>query len=89
MWSSVANLKESLSKIALDVHDDDDDDEELSIYTSPHRDQSVNGDSGSERRISRNYTRSNTSSPIINGFGSPSNHEVFRIYLCSIGLILL
>ncbi|KAL8495090.1 hypothetical protein ACS0TY_019306 [Phlomoides rotata] len=74
MWSSVANLKESLSKIALDVHDDDD--EELSIYTSPPRDQSVNGDSGSERRISRSFTRPNTSSPIMNGFDSPSNREI-------------
>lgn len=80
MWNSVANLKESLSKIALDVHDDDD--EELSIYTSPPRDQSVNGDSGSERRISRNFTRfSDASSPIMNGYDSPSNHEVFR-FIC-------
>lgn len=79
MWNSVANLKESLSKIALDVHDDDD--EELSIYTSPPRDHSVNGDSGSERRISRNFTRSDASSPIMNGFDSPPNREVFR-FIC-------
>lgn len=77
MWSSVANLKESLSKIALDVHDDDD--EELSMYnTPPPRDQFSNGNSVSERRASRNFTRSNTPthSPVLNGFDSPSNHEV-------------
>ncbi|KAH6829972.1 golgin putative 4 [Perilla frutescens var. hirtella] len=74
MWSSVANLKESLSKIALDVHDNDDD-EELSLYTSPPRDQSENGSSGSERRVSRNSTAP-THSPIVNGFESPSNHEI-------------
>lgn len=76
MWSSVANLKESLSKIALDVHDDDD--EELSIHASPPRDQFENGNSVSERRISRNFSRSATPthSPMVNGFGSPSNHEI-------------
>ncbi|KAL2478725.1 Golgin candidate 4 [Forsythia ovata] len=79
MWNSVANLKESLSKIALDVHEDDDD-EDLSIYT-PHRDRfdnSNNNHSVSERRISRNFTnsRSPTHSPIVNGFDSPHNHEI-------------
>ncbi|PIN20186.1 hypothetical protein CDL12_07148 [Handroanthus impetiginosus] len=76
MWSSVANLKESLSKIALDVHDDDD--EELSMYSSTPRDQLENGNSVSERRISRNFSRSNTPthSPIVNGLDSPSNHEI-------------
>lgn len=82
----MANLKESLSKIALDVHDDDD--EELSLYTSPPRGQSDNGSSGSERRVSRNWSAP-THSPIVNGLDSPSNHEVFRIYLFLIGLILL
>ncbi|KAL3829700.1 hypothetical protein ACJIZ3_018502 [Penstemon smallii] len=76
MWSSVANLKESLSKITLDVHDDDD--EELSIYTPPSRDRFENGNSVSERRTSRNYTHSYspTHSPIINGFNSPSKTEI-------------
>lgn len=83
----MANLKESLSKIALDVHDDDD--EELSMYTSQPRDQSDNGSSGSERRASRNFSSAPTHSPIVNGFDSPSNHEVSRIYLCSISLMSL
>lgn len=81
----MANLKESLSKIALDVHDDDDD-EELSMYTSPPRDQSDNASSGSERRVSRNSSAP-THSPIINGFDSPPNHEVSMIYLCFTSLI--
>ncbi|KAL0464858.1 UNVERIFIED_CONTAM: Golgin candidate 3 [Sesamum latifolium] len=76
MWSSVANLKESLSKIALDVHDEDD--EELSLFTSPPGDQFDNGNSVSDRRSSRNFTRSSTRthSPIGNGFDSSLNHEI-------------
>ncbi|KAI8559407.1 hypothetical protein RHMOL_Rhmol04G0171200 [Rhododendron molle] len=34
MWSSIANLKENLHKITLDVHDDDGD-EGIEIYNSP------------------------------------------------------
>ncbi|GFP91468.1 golgin candidate 4 [Phtheirospermum japonicum] len=77
MWSSVANLKESLSKIALDVHDDDEDDE-LSIHTPSSRDRFENGNSVSERRLSRSFSRSSTPthSPITNGFDSPSTPEV-------------
>ncbi|KAG6437738.1 hypothetical protein SASPL_102664 [Salvia splendens] len=74
MWSSVANLKESLSKIALDVHDDDDD-EELSMYTPPPADHSDKASSGSERRASH-ISSAPTHSPIVNGFDSPSNHEI-------------
>ncbi|KAL1546237.1 golgin candidate 4-like isoform X1 [Salvia divinorum] len=73
MWSSVANLKESLSKIALDVHDDDDD--ELSMYTSSPPDHSDKATSGSERRASH-ISSAPTHSPIVNGFDSPSNHEI-------------
>ncbi|CAA0820742.1 Golgin candidate 4 [Striga hermonthica] len=73
MWNSVANLKESLSKIALDVHDDDDDDEP-SIRTPQSRDRLENGISVSERRISRSFSRSN--SPIVNGFDSPPTPEI-------------
>ncbi|XP_022865802.1 golgin candidate 4-like isoform X2 [Olea europaea var. sylvestris] len=79
MWNSVANLKESLSKMALDVHDDDGD-EDLSIYTPRHDrfDNSNYSNSVSEQRISRNFTnsRSPTHSPIANGFESPHNHEI-------------
>ncbi|XP_051129293.1 golgin candidate 3-like [Andrographis paniculata] len=77
MWSSVANLKESLHKIALDVHDDDDE-EDLSIYTTPQRDQFDNSNSLSERRVSRNFNGSltPTRSPIANGLGSPSNPQI-------------
>ncbi|KZV57658.1 golgin candidate 3 [Dorcoceras hygrometricum] len=75
MWSSVANLKESLSKIALDVHEEDDD--ELSLYT-PSWDRLENSNGDSERRISRNFNRSVSPmpSPNTNGFDSPYYHEI-------------
>ncbi|KAL6496821.1 hypothetical protein OROHE_027303 [Orobanche hederae] len=82
MWSSVANLKESLSKIALDIHDDNDDDE-LSIYTPRSRDRFENGNSVPERRISRSFSCSYTPpahSPVVNGFDSSSNHEQIQQY---------
>ncbi|KAL6507219.1 hypothetical protein OROHE_022118 [Orobanche hederae] len=78
MWSSVANLKESLSKIALDIHDDNDD-EELSIYTPRSRDRFEIGNSVPEQRISRSFSRTYTPaahSPVVNGFDSSSNHEI-------------
>lgn len=73
-------MKESLNKLALDVHDDDDD-EDLSIYASPQqRDQLENWNSVSDRRrVSRNFNNGSatpTQSPIANGLGSPSNHEI-------------
>ncbi|GFY92481.1 golgin Putative 4 [Actinidia rufa] len=84
MWSSIANLKENLHKIALDVHDDDD--ETLEIYNSPDR----NG--ASDRRISHNFARSSPAShsTLANGFDSPYNSEpvptpdqgLVEIYVC-------
>uniref|UniRef100_A0A5B7BAA0 Golgin candidate 4 n=1 Tax=Davidia involucrata TaxID=16924 RepID=A0A5B7BAA0_DAVIN len=73
MWSSIANLKENLNKIALDVHDDDDD-EELEIYNSHNREDS----SLSDRRISHNFahSKSGSYSPVANGFDSPYNSEI-------------
>lgn len=69
MWSSVANLKENLNKIAHDVHDDDeDDDEDLTIYGS------TNG--GTDRRNSNGFRYSR--SPMANGFESPVNPEIER-----------
>ncbi|XVF73109.1 hypothetical protein PTKIN_Ptkin12aG0175100 [Pterospermum kingtungense] len=74
MWSSIANLKENLNKIALDVHDDDD--EELEIYGSQ------NGDNSPffSRRNSHRFSHSNSVSlsPIANGIDSPINSEVER-----------
>ncbi|XP_073278077.1 golgin candidate 4-like [Primulina huaijiensis] len=77
MWSSVATLKESLSKIAQDVHEEDDD--ELSLYTPP-RDRLENDNGVYGRRISRNFNRSGSPmhSPITNGFDSPYDHEIER-----------
>ncbi|KAL6982052.1 hypothetical protein U1Q18_023669 [Sarracenia purpurea var. burkii] len=75
MWSSIANLKENLNKIALDVHEDDDNDSEaLEIYNSPDR----NGSLASERRISHNFAHSSpvSHSPLTNGFDSPYKSEI-------------
>lgn len=71
MWGSIANLKENLNKIALDVHDDDDD-EELSIRSS--RDREIYPDS--DRRNSHSFSHSRSPTPIANGFDSSSNFEI-------------
>lgn len=76
MWSSIANLKENLNKIALDVHDDDDEEEDLNIYGS------TNGGGDfldSDRRNSNGFRYSR--SPMSNGVESPVNHEVLFFVL--------
>ncbi|XVE73792.1 hypothetical protein DITRI_Ditri11bG0146800 [Diplodiscus trichospermus] len=74
MWSSIANLKENLNKIALDVHDDDD--EELEIYGSRNGDHSP----FSTRRNSHRFAHSKplSLSPVTNGVDSPFNSEIER-----------
>ncbi|KAI8021282.1 Golgin candidate 4 [Camellia lanceoleosa] len=80
MWSTIANLKENLNKMALDVHhhdydyhdDDEQQEEELGIYDSPNR----NGHLVSDRRFSHNFAYSLQPSHS-NGFeDSPDNSEV-------------
>jgi hypothetical protein len=76
MWNSIANLKENLNKIALDVHDDNDEDEdELEIYASRNgfEDSSV-----SDRRNSHSFAHSKSVSrpPVPNGIDSAYNFEV-------------
>ncbi|XP_021767156.1 golgin candidate 4-like [Chenopodium quinoa] len=73
MWSSIANLKENLNKIALDVHDDDDDEDELSIhaYDSPYSDR--------RRSHSLAHSKSPSYSPnLSNGNDSPYVSEIER-----------
>ncbi|XWS32114.1 hypothetical protein CRYUN_Cryun23aG0133100 [Craigia yunnanensis] len=74
MWSSIANLKENLNKIALDVHDDDEDD--LEIYGSRNGDHSP----FFNRRNSHRFAHSNpvSLSPVANGIDSPFNSEIER-----------
>ncbi|GMI69599.1 golgin candidate 4 [Hibiscus trionum] len=74
MWSSIADLKDNLNKIALDVLDDEDD--ELEIYGSGNGDHS----SFFERRNSHRFAHSNpiSLSPIANGTDSPINSEIER-----------
>lgn len=71
MWSTIANLKENLNKIALDVHDDEED--ELQIYSpvAAAEDPSV-----SDRRVSHNYAHSN-------GIDSVYNSEVICLNVAS------
>lgn len=77
MWGTIANLKENLNKIALDVHDDDDDDEIFQAYGAG---SPANGDNHvvSDRRSSHGSTRSKLGirSPLANGFDHASLHEV-------------
>ncbi|XP_047315621.1 golgin candidate 4-like isoform X2 [Impatiens glandulifera] len=75
MWSTIANLKENLNKIALDVHEEDDDDEELGVYASPDRDVDSVSD---RRRYSRSFSRSRLAShsPSTNGFDSTYKTEM-------------
>lgn len=62
MWSTIANLKENLNKIALDVHDEDEEDES----------------SVSDRRNSNGFAgfKSGIVSPLANGVDRVSFSEV-------------
>lgn len=64
MWSTIANLKENLNKIALDVHDDDDEELQIHAPVVAAEDPSV-----SDRRFSHNYAHSN-------GIDSAYNSEI-------------
>ncbi|KAG8477459.1 hypothetical protein CXB51_031058 [Gossypium anomalum] len=72
MWTSIANLKENLNKITLDVHGDDD--EELEIYSSENGRHSA----FSDRRNSQTFAHSKpvSCSPLASGIDSPFNSEV-------------
>ncbi|KAK4270883.1 hypothetical protein QN277_019649 [Acacia crassicarpa] len=69
MWSSIANLKENLNKIAHDVHQDDDDDE-LENYNRPNGVDSPISD----RRNSHSFAHSKlgSRSPLSNGMDDPA-----------------
>lgn len=73
MRGTLANYKENLNKIALDVHYDDDG-EELKIYDS----RNVDDMSVSDRRDSHSFANSKSvsCSPVSNGFESPHDPEV-------------
>ncbi|XP_054801937.1 golgin candidate 3-like isoform X2 [Prosopis cineraria] len=71
MWGSIANLKENLNKIALDVYQDDDDDEDvLEIYSRPNGFNSPISD----RRNSHSFAHSKLGprSPLSNGMDDPA-----------------
>ncbi|XP_061349825.1 golgin candidate 3 [Gastrolobium bilobum] len=78
MWGTIANLKENLNKIALDVHDDDDDDAMLRMYGGGDGDNSA----VSDRRNSHGFAHSKSGirSPLSNGIdhASPSEIEQYK-----------
>ncbi|XP_031278536.1 golgin candidate 4-like [Pistacia vera] len=75
MWGTIANLKENLNKIALDVHeDDDDDDEELTINGSGNGDATPVSDRRNSHRFA--HFKSVSRSPLSNGIDSPRNPEI-------------
>ena len=81
MWSTIANLKENLNKIAQDVHDDEDDDE-LQIY-------GLNGGVASpvsDRRNSHSFAHSKSvsRSPLANGIDSVTSPEVCMSFVFSV-----
>ncbi|KAJ9681330.1 hypothetical protein PVL29_020289 [Vitis rotundifolia] len=71
MWSTIANLKENLNKIALDVHVDDDEELQIHAPVVAAEDPSV-----SDRRVSHNYAHSN-------GIDSAYNSEVICLNFAS------
>lgn len=75
MRGTLANYKENLNKIALDVHYDDDG-EELKIYDS----RNVDDMSVSDRRDSHSFANSKSVSwsPVSNGIESPHDPEIER-----------
>lgn len=75
MRGTLANYKENLNKIALDVHHDDDG-EELEIYSSRNGDDM----SVSDRRNSHRFANSKSISwsPVSNGSESPHYPEIER-----------
>lgn len=82
MWSTnLANLKENLNKIALDVHDDDDEDD-ADDYEKLSEIPNSRNSSFSDRRVSLNHGRN--FSPIANGLDSTSNSEVIAIKRCCV-----
>ncbi|KAJ4728197.1 golgin candidate 4-like [Melia azedarach] len=77
MWGTIANLKENLNKIALDVHDEDDEDEEeFKIYGSGNGDDTPVSDRRNSHRFA--HSKSVLRSPVANGIESPSNPEIER-----------
>ena len=77
MWTSYANFKEKVSKIALEVHDDgDEDEEELGIYGS--RNGGLHDSYSNSHTFAHSHSHSHSQS-LSNGIDSAFNPEVFHI----------
>lgn len=88
MWSTIANLKENLNKMAQDVHDEDDEDEEFEIYASLNGAQAS---SISDRRNSHSFahSKSPSRSPIPNGIDSFINPEVWHCFYLDLAVSVI
>lgn len=79
MWGSIANLKENLNRMALEIHDGDDDDDDAALSLNRNSgDRAQNSPvTHADRRISRNFSPSKSS--IANGFDSAYETEVLEV----------
>ncbi|XP_057754660.1 golgin candidate 3 [Arachis stenosperma] len=92
MWGTIANLKENLNKIALDVHDDEDEDDNavfFSSYRSPAAaaDNNNNHSSVSDRRNSHSFAHSKSPvprSPLSNVTSDPHSASEIEQYKAEI-----
>ncbi|KAL1360515.1 hypothetical protein HN51_005915 [Arachis hypogaea] len=91
MWGTIANLKENLNKIALDVHDDEDEDDNavfFSSYRSPAAAADNNNHSSvSDRRNSHSFAHSKSPvprSPLSNVTSDPHSASEIEQYKAEI-----
>ncbi|XP_031111699.1 golgin candidate 4-like isoform X3 [Ipomoea triloba] len=82
MRGSIANLKENLNRMALEIHDDDENDAALSLYRNSGDRAQNSSVTPADRRISRNFSPSKSlthrHSPIANGFDSAYENEILK-----------
>nr|GMD64944.1 golgin candidate 4-like isoform X2 [Ipomoea batatas] len=82
MRGSIANLKENLNRMALEIHDDDENDAALSLYRNSGDRAQNSSVTPADRRISRDFCPSKSlthrHSPIANGFDSAYENEILK-----------
>lgn len=85
MWGTIANFKENLNKIALDVHDDDDDEILREYGTGIPANGENSAVSGRRSSLGSGSSKSGTRSPLANGIDLVSLSEVI-LFLCFLKL---
>ncbi|XP_068478103.1 golgin candidate 3-like isoform X2 [Phaseolus vulgaris] len=76
MWGTIANFKENLNKIALDVHDDDDDEILREYGTGIPANGENSAVSGRRSSLGSASSKSGTRSPLANGIDLASLSEI-------------